>query len=120
MHSDYSYDLTGRLSNLAHRKAASTYASYGSLYDASNRLTALTNSQHTTENATYSYDTSGQLTGADRSGTTNDESYAYDDNGNRTSGGFTRTTNNHIASDGTFNYTYDDEGNIIAPDENQR
>jgi RHS repeat-associated protein len=41
-----------------------------------------------------------------------DETYTYDDNGNRTNSGFGVTTNNRLTTDGTYNYAYDDEGNI--------
>jgi YD repeat-containing protein len=61
--------------------------SHRTIYDAANRVTGFTNSAHTAENAAYSYDNSGQLTEADRSGTSGDESYSYDDNGNRLSNG---------------------------------
>lgn len=39
-----------------------------------------------------------------------DESYGYDAAGNRTNTGYTTGDNNRLTSDGTFNYTYDDEG----------
>lgn len=71
---------------------------------------------YSAENATYTYDDTNQLLGADRASTPNDEAYTYDDNGNRqTANGSTYTTdpNNQIDSDGTYNYLYDDEGNRI-------
>jgi len=43
-----------------------------------------------------------------------DESYSFDANGNRNSSGYTVGTNNQIWTDGTYNYTYDDEGNRIS------
>ena len=73
-----------------------------------------TSANHSSENATYFYDNSSQLIGADRSGTAGDESYTYDDNGNRvTADGASYSTgaNNRLLSEGTYNYTYDDEGN---------
>jgi hypothetical protein len=39
-----------------------------------------------------------------------DESYGHDAAGNRTNTGYTTGDNNRLTSDGTFNYTYDDEG----------
>jgi RHS repeat-associated protein len=50
------------------------------------------------------------LIGADHTGQS-DESYTYNANGNRTMSGYDIDPNNQLASDGTFNYTYDDEGN---------
>ena len=109
------YDGAGRLTSLAHAKNASVFAGYGFAYDAANRMTAFTNSAYPAEDATYTNDATGQLTGADRTGTSSDEAYIYDSNGNRvTANGSTYTTgaNNRITSDGTSTYTYDSEGNI--------
>jgi RHS repeat-associated protein len=56
-------------------------------------------------------DDTDQLTGATYSGQSN-ETYGYDLNGNRTNAGYQTTTNNRLQTDGTYNYTYDDEGNL--------
>lgn len=115
--SQYGYDGTGRLSSLSHVQGSTTFAGYAWAYDAANRITSFTNSQYSAEDATYSYDQASQLTGADRTGTTNDEAYTFDDNGNRvTANGdsYTTGTNNRMSSDGTFNYTYDAEGNTLT------
>jgi len=40
-----------------------------------------------------------------------DEGYSYDSNGNRTNTGYDTGGYNRLTSDGTFDYTYDDEGN---------
>ncbi|MCL2624128.1 MAG: hypothetical protein FWD31_10735 [Planctomycetaceae bacterium] len=42
------------------------------------------------------------------------ESYQYDANGNRKNTGYVTGTNNRLTSDGTFNYTYDGEGNRLT------
>ncbi|WP_186767835.1 choice-of-anchor D domain-containing protein [Blastopirellula retiformator] len=111
----YGYDYADQLTSLTHADgSSSTLAGYTYSYDAANRLTAFTVYGHSAEDATYSYDDTDQLTGADRSGTTSDESYTYDDNGNRTGGGHSTGDNNQILSDGTYNYTYDDEGNRLT------
>ena len=65
----------------------------------------------------YSYDPTGQLTGATYTGGQASESYTYDANGNRiTTNGSTYTTgaDNQLLSDGTYTYAYDAEGNRIA------
>ena len=65
----------------------------------------------------YSYDPTGQLTGATYTGSQASESYTYDANGNRiTANGSTYTTgaDNQLISDGTYTYAYDAEGNRIA------
>ena len=44
----------------------------------------------------------------------NPESFSYDANGNRTMTGYSTGTGNRLLSDGTYNYTYDDEGNTLT------
>jgi YD repeat-containing protein len=51
-----------------------------------------------------------QLTDTDHSYQT-DETYSYDANGNRTNAGYQTGSNNQLLSNGTYNYTYDNEGN---------
>ena len=41
-------------------------------------------------------------------------SFTYDPNGNPTGPGYTIGTDNELASDGTWNYTYDSAGNMIG------
>jgi len=41
-----------------------------------------------------------------------DEAHSFDANGNLNSTGYTVGTNNRITTDGTYNYEYDDEGNL--------
>jgi YD repeat-containing protein len=61
---------------------------------------------------TYGYDTINELTSvANSSGTT---TYAYDLNGNRNSTGYSTKTGNEMTTDGTYSYTYDQEGNLIT------
>ncbi len=123
---DYEYDSAGRVKVLTHKNPAgtTTYAGYTYTWDAANRMTGMDFSSTVTsgindEDATFSYDNSGQLTGAERSGTANDEAYVYDDNGNRDTvsrGGVTNQnwvagTNNQLTNDAKYVYEYDDEGN---------
>jgi RHS repeat-associated protein len=109
--STFTYDATGRVTNLSHAKGATTLAGYAWAYDRANRVTSFTNALYSAESATYTHDTTDQLTGADRFGTSSDESYTYDDNGNRTNAGYSTGANNRLLSDGTYNYEYDNEGN---------
>jgi RHS repeat-associated protein len=111
----FGYDDAGRLTAKTHASNTTTFADYGWAYDVGNRMTAFTNAIYPSEDAAYTNDALGQLTGADRTGSSTDESYVYDDNGNRvTANGDTYTTgaNNRVESDGTSTYTYDAEGNI--------
>ncbi|NEZ56031.1 RHS repeat protein [Adonisia turfae] len=106
---NYSYDGSGRLSQLTHATDAATIADYQLSYDAANRLTTLISPDGT---ATYTYDDRDQLTGADYTAQDN-EAYSYDANGNRTNAGYQTGTNNQLTTDGVFNYEYDNEGNRI-------
>jgi YD repeat-containing protein len=74
---------------------------------------------------TFTHDSTGQLTDADRSGTTNDEAYVYDDNGNRTSQTRDDATstaivgaNNRVTNDGVLTYAHDNEGNVTSKTRN--
>ena len=40
--------------------------------------------------------------------------YGYDLDGNRNTTGYTTTTGNRLTSDGTYNYTFDNEGNVLT------
>lgn len=106
-----------RLDNLTHRNAAGSVVSFFDLdYDAASRITRITDIDGVTD---YSYDDTDQLTVADHSDPANpDETYAFDANGNRISShlhgsGYVTGPGNRLLSDGTFNYDYDNEGNLI-------
>jgi RHS repeat-associated protein len=103
----YSYDLTGRLTNLSHQRSSTNLATYGLSYDAESRLTRLTTPEGSSD---YTYDSRGQLTATNHSYQT-DEANTYDGNGNRTTTGYQTGSNNRLLSDGVFTYTYDNEGN---------
>lgn len=114
--STYQYDARGRLESLTHARPSGTVAFYEYVYDASSRITSITDIDGAT---TYAYDDRNQLTGADHAGAGRpDESYAYDANGNRTSShlhedGYLTGPGNRLLSDGVYNYAYDTEGNLI-------
>ncbi len=61
----------------------------------------------------FNYDSTNQLTDADDA-TQVDEDYEYNANGNRTGGAYDLDPNNQLATDGTYNYEYDAEGNLTA------
>ena len=109
--SSYAFDRFAKLLSIEHRHGSTTLDAYSWTYDAFDRITSFTS---TTGGAvTYDYDASGQLLGADRSGTTDDESYEYDENGNRTDDGFVTTDGegNRLSENAEFQYIYDAEGN---------
>ncbi|NJL55359.1 RHS repeat protein, partial [bacterium] len=114
--STYSYDGLNRLVRLEHNNASETVAFYDLVYDNANRLTQITDIDETTN---YSYDETNQLLGAQHSSETNlDEFYDYDANGNREAShlnadGYVTGVNNRLISDGTYNYAYNNEGNLV-------
>ena len=107
-----------RLTNLNHTDATdAVLAFYDFEYDPASRITALTDIDGRTD---FAYDDRDQLTGADRDSADarGDENYAYDANGNRLEShlhgsGYVTGPANRLLSDGTFDYEYDDEGNMI-------
>jgi RHS repeat-associated protein len=116
----HSYDGMGRLTKLLHTEdntapssgwGTEPLAGYLYAYDAASRFTSI--DSYADGLTTYSHDNTDQLTGADHTGQA-DETYTYDKNGNRTMSGYSTGTNNRLTSDGTFNYTYDDEGNRLT------
>ena len=93
-------------------------ASYSYTLDAADRLTEETRTWDDgsdSDTTDYTYTDNNQLTGVTHS---NDafanESFSYDVNGNRTMTGDSTSTGNELTSDGTYNYTYDANGNMIT------
>jgi len=136
--STYSYDTLGRLTGLAYKNGGTNlFTPYEWSYDnlssaglgvsisADGRVAAIASAaagsglgritQFVSADGTsdYTYDATSQLTAADHDYQT-DEAYTYDANGNRTMTGYTTGTNNRLTNDGTYSYTYDDEGNRIT------
>jgi RHS repeat-associated protein len=103
------YDNADRLTNIKHKyRTSTTLANYAYSFDAANQLTSYTGPDGTLN---YSYDATGQLTGVTGAHT---ESYSFDLNGNRTMSGYVTTTGNRLQTDGTYNYTYDQEANMLT------
>ncbi|WP_422925495.1 putative Ig domain-containing protein [Singulisphaera sp. PoT] len=105
------YSNAGLLDSLTMKDASgNALVNYAYTYDDRGELTAET---HHGQSWAYTYDDSGQLTSATLAGNPAASSdYSYDDQGNRTSEGETIGTANQVASDDTYRYTYDAEGNL--------
>ena len=98
-HTEYDFDLAGRLRGMKHFKGGKTFADYDWTHDAASRMTAFDSLVDGT--AAYANDATGQLTGADYDYQA-DETYVYDDNGNRVNNGYTVGANNQMTSYGTY------------------
>jgi RHS repeat-associated protein len=113
----YGYDDAGRLTSLTHDlPGTANDIAYAWSFNRANRITGYTRSDGgvQTEAQTYGYDDAGQLTSS--TGDLPDEAYTYDAGGNRTNDDYDTPTgsDNQLASDGTYTYAYDFEGNLIA------
>ncbi|MCO6458565.1 MAG: pre-peptidase C-terminal domain-containing protein [Pirellulaceae bacterium] len=110
----WSYDSLGRLDTLVHNDGLVDVAVYDYDRDAAGRVIRLTDG---TGIADYEYDAGGQLLDLAHS-VREDESFVYDAGGNRTESSlhdadYVIDPGNRLRTDGTYNYTYDDEGNVI-------
>jgi len=111
------FDELGRITDIVHERAASEFADYDLTWDAAGRIMDIDfdflGSAYD-DDASYTYDNTSQLTDADYT-TQTDEDYDYDANGNRTlvdgTESYTTGDHNRLLSDGTYYYTYDNEGN---------
>ena len=109
MWTDFTYDNASRVTQIKHSAyPVGTRSQFDYDYNAAHEVTSYTGPEGT---LSYSYDTTGQLTGASGART---ETYSYDLNGNRNPTGYVTTAGNRLQSDGTFNYTYDNEGNLLT------
>ena len=106
--STYGYDKDGRLTSLDHTQGATTLNDYSPIgYDLASNVTSVTSTLDGTTSYT-GYDASNQLTAVAGA-----SSLHYDQNGNRTGGGYVTGADNRLLSDGTYNYTYDQNGNLV-------
>src|SRR5262249_21840066 len=108
-----SYNARNLLKTITHTSsAAGALATFSYSYDAGARLI---NSTGPEGSLTYTYDQVARLTGVTGART---ENYSYDLNGNRTSangvGYGAPAAGNRLTSDGIYNYTYDNEGNLLT------
>jgi RHS repeat-associated protein len=106
----FSYDKDSHLTTITYTSApvTQTLATYTYSYNGIGEVTGYTGPEGA---LTYTYDRAGQLTAV---GGARNESYSYDVNGNRTMTGYSTGTGNELSSDGTYTYSYDNEGNVLT------
>jgi RHS repeat-associated protein len=110
--STYTFDVAGYLTALDHTKNAAAITEYDYLYNAGGIMTDMDIVYDSTTYATdFTHDDANQLTDADFDYQT-DEGYTYDETGNRINDDYEATAN-QVDTDGTFDYDYDDEGNLV-------
>ncbi len=114
--SNYAYDAANRLTTITHQNsAAAVLSSFGYTLDAAGRLTAeARTSSAPADNLAYSYTNNDQLTAVTHSNGTATQTFGYDPNGNRNTSGYATAASNQATSDGTYNYAYDAQGNLIS------
>ncbi|MBQ9370568.1 MAG: fibro-slime domain-containing protein [Thermoguttaceae bacterium] len=116
--SEYTYDLVGRATDIVHKDAlGKVLADYDYDYDFAGRLMeeSLTSVvDGASRNAFYDYDELGQIISAMYDNGQANETFAWDANGNSTLPGAKIGAGNRLLSDGTFNYEYDNAGNMIG------
>lgn len=112
--SQYEFDSVGRITDNHHRDALDeVIAEYIYTYNPAGELIS---ASHHGQDELYTYDPSGQLTAALYSVQEN-EFFSYDLVGNRVGDDYVIGPNNQLESDGTYEYFYDHEGNLIRKSE---
>ncbi len=116
----YSYDAASRVTLIDHdyvdsQGNATPLADFAYTWDAAGQIVAYSGPEGT---RTYAYDPQGQLTDVWDGQGNLIEYYRYTPNGNRTEShlhgtGYVTGADNRLLSDGTNDYEYDNEGNLI-------
>lgn len=106
------YDKAGRLTDMKYDGGGITTIDYNVRY-ADHLPDYATITTSATVKIDFGYDTVDQVNSLDYTGTgmPSDVTYSYDHAGNRTNKGYSTGTFNRLTSDGTYNYTYDTNGN---------
>jgi len=115
----FTYDSANELTGLSLMQGATTEDAMTYAY---NVLGLRSSAQQTPApgTTTYGYDASGQLTQAAYPGGEPSDSFTYDANGNRItsnntpSGPLAYNAGNELTTDGTYNYQYDNQGQLVS------
>ncbi|MEO1498511.1 MAG: RHS repeat-associated core domain-containing protein [Planctomycetota bacterium] len=120
----YQYDPAGRLASILHTDTSGPLVSHDYAYDKASRITRVDSRTSTpgfnrSRTETHEYDDAGRLVDWDQNLTTGAGSPATDSlnleldaAGNRDSASDTVGKQNRPSSDATYNYAYDNEGNL--------
>ena len=106
------YNNLGQLTSEDHSHNGTAIENLSWTFDTLDRVSTFSSNDGL---ATYGYDKASQIVSATYSGSNPPANFSttYDPNGVRDATGDTAGPNNHLTSDGTFNFTYDPEGNLI-------
>ena len=114
LRTSFSYDNANRLESINHQKVSSSSVAtslnlYEFEYDFMSRIEEIDSTADGL--STFTYDRVSQLTDASHSNGRAAEDYDLDATGNRDDSNYNVGDRNLTTTDGTFNYTYDNEGN---------
>ncbi len=111
-----SYDNADRLTNMLTKDTSKnlTLANYTYGYNTGSQLNSYQDNNNTS--LSYTYVNNGELTGASGTllGSSYSVAYSYDANGNRNMTGYQTGPGNELKTDGTYSYTYDNNGNTTS------
>ncbi|MBW1644893.1 MAG: PKD domain-containing protein [Deltaproteobacteria bacterium] len=113
--SNLEYDALNRVTELNHTvvNSGTIIANYDYVYNAAGLLLT---EEHHGDTCNYTYDAAGQLIKSICTAG-NEENFSYDANGNRIGPNYVVGANNRILNDVSFDYDYDNEGNLISKTE---
>ncbi len=103
----YRYDFAGRVADILDQSGGTTLAEFASAFDNAGDLSSDTDNGEAQQ---FAYDKQGEETSDGTGGAVQ----SFDGNGNRTTPGYVTGADNQLLSDGTWNYSYDADGNETA------
>ena len=115
----YTYDAANQMTGITDKNSSgTTLVSYGYTYNAAGLVSQETRtwaSGADTDTLGYTYTANDQLTAVTHTDHTFvNESFSYDANGNESGTGYTTSTDNEQTASPGYTYTYDADGNMIT------